>query len=556
MLRLLIFCCLFAALGSVYGQEQLHLSGALQTTASFYLRDSLIGAANIPQYDRQKFGADTWVNVNVAYRGWEAGLRFDAFQNSQLLNPSASYSAEGIGAWYVSKQVNKLGIRAGYIYEQFGSGIIFRAFEERPLLIDNALKGIRLQYDLNDNWRIRGISGRQKQQFDTYESVIRGLNAEGFIRSDSASRWTLAPGVGAVARTLDDNSMNNLVAALNTYPEAERFVPRYNAYAFTLYNTLTAGRLAWYFEAAYKTDDNLNDPFGVSVRDGVPVTGDLFYRADGSVLYSSLTWAGNNWGLTLEGKRTENFSFRTRPQAALNRGMVNFLPPLTRVNTYRLTSRYNAATQELGEWAAQLDLRYAPSRKLSFNLNGSYLDDLQGTALYREMYAEVQYKHLRLWQLTGGLQLQHYNQARYEFKPEAPAVETIVPFVDFLYKLDRRKSLRTEWQYMRVGEDEAAGLPQDYGDWLFALIELNLAPRWTFSLSDMYNVRPGRNSPVGANGDRQKLHYPRADVFYSKGAYRFSLSYIKQVEGVVCTGGICRLEPAFSGVRATVQATF
>ncbi|MEM9822759.1 MAG: DUF6029 family protein [Bacteroidota bacterium] len=45
-------------------------------------------------------------------------------------------------------------------------------------------------------------------------------------------------------------------------------------------------------------------------------------------------------------------------------------------------------------------------------------------------------------------------------------------------------------------------------------------------------------------------------MFYTNGANRFSLSYIKQVEGIVCAGGICRLEPAFSGVRATVSSTF
>ncbi|MFN9380586.1 MAG: DUF6029 family protein, partial [Bacteroidota bacterium] len=36
----------------------------------------------------------------------------------------------------------------------------------------------------------------------------------------------------------------------------------------------------------------------------------------------------------------------------------------------------------------------------------------------------------------------------------------------------------------------------------------------------------------------------------------FSLSYIKQVEGVICTGGICRLEPAFSGVRLSLNSSF
>ena len=54
----------------------------------------------------------------------------------------------------------------------------------------------------------------------------------------------------------------------------------------------------------------------------------------------------------------------------------------------------------------------------------------------------------------------------------------------------------------------------------------------------------------------EKLHYPTAGVVYSAGSTRYSLRYVKQVEGVVCSGGICRLEPAFSGVKLNVSANF
>jgi len=66
----------------------------------------------------------------------------------------------------------------------------------------------------------------------------------------------------------------------------------------------------------------------------------------------------------------------------------------------------------------------------------------------------------------------------------------------------------------------------------------------------MYN-----SSPTSKSGF-QKIHYPRFDVFYNIKSNRFGLSYVKQVEGVVCTGGICRLEPAFSGVKFNVTSSF
>ncbi|MEL6833987.1 MAG: DUF6029 family protein [Bacteroidota bacterium] len=532
------------------------LSGSLETNANFFIRDSLIGAANIPQYDRQKFGGEGWLNLNYSNWGFDFGIRYDFFNNSNLLNPTGSYTDQGIGMWYVRKKIDRLGFEAGYIYDQVGSGIIFRSFEQRPLLIDNALYGLKVDYELSENWNIKGFTGRQKQQFDTYDSVIRGLNIEGFVQGDTTSNWTMAPGFGVVARTLDDATMNNLVATLNLYPEEDLFIPKYNAYAFSLYNTLSSGIFSWYVEGAYKTEDQMNDPFGVIVRDGQEIVGDKFIFEPGSVLYSSLSIAPPKWGITLEAKRTENFSFRTRPQAQLNRGLVNFLPPMARINTYRLNARYNAATQELAEMAFQADIRYAPSRKLSFNVNYSYIDDLDGIKLYRELFTEILYKHKRLWTFTGGLQLQNYNQERFEFKPQVPIVETVIPYFDFLYKLDRSHNIRFEGQYMVTGDDEKAGVKQDYGDWVFALVEVSLGRNWTLTASDMFNIDPGKNSPIDDSGERQSLHYPRFDVYYTTGPTRLALSYVKQVEGVVCTGGICRLEPAFSGVKFSTNTSF
>ena len=170
--------------------------------------------------------------------------------------------------------------------------------------------------------------------------------------------------------------MNSLVATINTYSKQDTFVPTYNTYAFSLYNTLSVGNFSWYVEGAYKTKDNMNDPFGEFVRDSVVSIGNKFFGESGSVIYTSMSYAQKGFGITLEGKRTENFDFRTRPQEQLNRGLVNFIPPMTRVNTYRLTARYNAATQTLGELAGQIDVSYRPSRKLGFNVNFTNITDL------------------------------------------------------------------------------------------------------------------------------------------------------------------------------------
>ncbi len=547
------------------------LSGNLSLNGNFFMRDTVIGASNTPQYDRQLFGADSWLNLNYQNWGFDIGLRFDMFNNSNLLNPIGSFTGAGIGQWYVSKKIHKLGITGGYIYDIIGSGIIFRAYEERPLAIDQALYGVRLTYDILPDWKIKAFTGRQKQQFDTYKSVLRGLNIDGFISLDSLG-VTLAPGFGVVSRTLDDGSMNNLVATLNTYRKEDILQmfpdtlpggnagPSYNTYAVSFYNTLTAGPFAWYLEGAYKTKDVIVDPF----EERVAVTGDTilgrYINKAGSVIYTSLSYANKGLGVTVEGKRTENFDFRTRPQEEGVRGLLHYIPPMARVNTYRLPARYAAATQFVGEMAIQADVRYRVSKSLSLLANFSNITNLNDEQLYREIFTEFYYKYKRKWTLTAGVQFQDYNQEIYFGKPKAKPIKSVTPYADFLYKFDRKTSIRFEAQYMHVRKTEVSPTKserEDYGSWVFGLAEFSLAPHWSFTVSDMFNIAPGKISPVdGQTGEEKKIHYPRFDVFYTNKANRFSLSYVKQVEGIVCSGGICRLEPAFSGVKMTVNSTF
>ena len=549
---LIVILTFIYTLGFAQSNNQGTFSGSLEANGNFFDEDAEIGAAGTPQYDHQLFGAEAWLDLRYSNFGFDFGLRFDLFNNSNILNPQDSYSDQGIGRWFVKKQVKKLGISAGYLYDQIGSGIIFRAYEERPLLLDNALMGLRLTYDLTPDFQIKAFTGRQKNLFDLYDSVIRGIGVDGYIVGDS-SRWTMAPGFGMVARTIDDETMGRLLTELSFYTDPYRVGAKYNAYAFSLYNTFSMGRFTWYVEGAFKTQENFFDPeFEYTTAEGAERKGKFDFQT-GNVLYTSIGYAGNGLGISLEGKRTENFTFRVDPFPAenLNRGAINFLPPMARVNTYRLNARYTPATQELGEQAVQLDIRYSPSRKLGYLLNFSYITTLENDLLYSEVYTEVTYKYQRKWQIIGGIQWQNYNQNIYEGKPGVDILETVTPYAEYLYKFSRKKSIRIETQYMLTAPGISSYKNRDLGDWVFAQVEVGLAPHWIFTASDMYNI-----DPVNKTGEAVANHFPTLGVVYTRRSNRFELKYVKQVEGIVCAGGICRLEPAFSGVKMSVRSTF
>jgi len=530
---------------SLYSQEKGVFSGAFETNANVFIRDSAINAINTPQYDRQFFGGEAWLNVNYAIQGFNIGARFDMFNNSNLRNPNDSYSGIGIGRWFVQKTIDKLELSAGYLYDQIGSGFIFRTFETRPLFIDNALYGARVKYNLSENWHIMGFAGKQKNAFETYTGNVKGIRSEGFVNlgSDEAP-LTLAPGIGFVNRTISDENMAGVVDALRTYLDEDRFSPKHNAYLSTLYNTLSYKGFSLYTEAAFKSKDIFYNPFAIKSEIVGSTLGKLEQKS-GSVLYGSLSFAKGNLGMTAEVKRTKNFNFRIDPNQRLLRGLVNYLTPLNRQNTYRLTARYSPAAQDISEMAYALDVRYKFSKSLNLNVNYSDITSLEGDRLFQELYTEVIYKHKRKWQFTGGIQFLTYNQEVYEMKSEVPLVKTITPYIDFLYRFTPSKALRTEIQYMQT--------KQDFGSWLFALTEFSIAPKWSFEASGMYNIQPKK---ANSKGDIEKTLYPTLGIVLFNDAQRYSLRYVKQVEGVVCSGGICRLEPAFSGFRFAMNTTF
>ncbi len=540
----LLFCFMWL---SLWAQEPVSLSGSLESNVNFYMRDAQIGAANTPQYDHQQIGTDTWLTVRAQIGGFELGARYDIFANSSLLNPTDSYTDQGLGRWYIGKKIGKLSILGGHIYDQIGSGAIFKAYEERALFIDNALVGLRASYEISPDWTIKGMAGRQKNLFELYPSILKGLNIEGF---ESLGKVTIAPGIGIMHKTISDQQMDALAGSLAQYTPGD-FIEEapYNTIAATIYNTLSIGRFTWYVEGAYKSEDVFFDNYAArTLWTGEQSIG-KFVLEPGYVAYTSLSYAGGGLGISGQYKRTSNFSFRTDPFVGLNRGMINFLPPMSRINTYRLTARYSPATQDLNEEAVQFDVRYAINKNLSVLVNISNINrpkEEDNHDIYTEVYTQVTWKKPRKWTLITGVQYQKYDQELYEGKPGAPQVQAITPYLDYLLKLDQKKSLRTELQYMSTDED--------FGSWIYALEEFSISPHWIFEASDMWNISPKKS----ADGSEklEDLHFPTLGIVYSAGPTRYALRYVKQVEGIVCSGGICRLEPAFSGFKFNLTSNF
>ena len=107
---------------------------------------------------------------------------------------------------------------------------------------------------------------------------------------------------------------------------------------------------------------------------------------------------------------------------------------------------------------------------------------------------------------------------------------------DLLYKWTSRLSSRMELQYLSSKEDQK--------DWMAGLVEVNFAPHWSVFASDMWN-----------HGDT-KMHYYNAGVSFSMSNIRVAAGYGRYRAGYICSGGVCRMIPAYSGANLSLTASF
>lgn len=552
VLLLIILSCVFGTAVQAQG----FFSGSFQSNTNFFIRDSAIGAANLPHYDNFKVGTDAWLNLsyNNEKYGLEVGARLDFLYNTILWVPTNPQTNGGLGIVYIKKKVKDVTITGGYFYDQIASGIIYRSWEERPLGIDNALLGARVQYDFKDYLKVKAFTGVQKNRFTIYKQLLTGFNAEGNVSIKDKVR--LQPGVGFLNRSMDRESMDLLVSRIETLDSAQRFVPKFNVYALTFYNTLTAGNFSWYIEGAFKT------------REAVRGYNDILYNKPGNIIYTTLNYSQKGLGITFAFKRTEYFSMRISPNdynaQGIFQGLMNFLPPVSKQHSMRLPARYFAPSQDQQELAFGADITYSPNKKMSFNFNGSYIRDfIKGTPVveaklkdtdtmltpvrnyFAEGFVSGIFKPMRTLEVEVGFQYVRYNRLLYLNEGNV-TVDAYSPFAEVSYRFNKKMSVRMEVQYQHVAKD--------FGQWIYGLLEFNVAPRWSVAVSDMWNFKPNPENPVPSA--RKGNHYYSAFLAFTHHAHRFSINYVKQVEGIVCTGGVCRFEPAFSGVKVAITSTF
>ncbi len=541
-------CCLFLIMSTNLAHSQnfidnATIQGNIYSEANYYLSDTLIGADEVPEL----FRANVYGNLFYRYKGFNAGIRYEAYQ-PPLLGFDTRYEGQGIAHRFITYSDTLYEITVGNFYEQYGSGIILRAYEDKNLGIDNAFDGFRMLIRPVKGLTIKGMIGKQRYFWENGPGTIRGFDAEWSLLQTffPQSLTNLTVGGSAVSRYQNDKD------PLYNLPQ--------NVGAFSGRASLYKGALFASAEYAWK----INDP---------TATNGLIYK-NGQALVINSSYSVKGLGILLTAKYIDNMDFRSSRDATGNALTLSYLPATTRQHAYSLPGMYPYATQPTGEVGALAQVDYKIPRKTliggqygtNITLSGSIANSIEKTQVhdtlaigtpgtlgynsnfggigdekyYHDLSLEINRRINRRLKIIAGAANQFYNKAVIEGHPGEESVEAWIAYTDVSYRVGRGKSIRIEAQHLNT--------KQDKGNWAMMLIEYTAAPRWSFSISDQYNY--------GNEIKEYRKHYYSINIGYNKGPHRLSINYGKQREGVICVGGVCRKVPAAYAAGLIFSTTF
>ena len=529
------------------------ISGNIQTIGQYYQEDSIINAA-LPEH---LYGFNGFANINYQKGDFRAGIRYESYLNTLEGYPT-SFSGTGIGYRYLSWKSDNVGITIGNFYDQFGSGMIFRAYEERQLGIDNSLDGIRLTYQPVNGLYLKGMVGKQRHVFMdglvNGNGIIRAFDSELNLNEllDSSNSWKFKATIGGsfVSKFNTDNNTSFFDLPKNVGASSIRLNLRYNKIRFS-------GEYVHKINDPYP--DNQDSRFNYIYKNGEGVLLNLGYSTKG-------------FAVDFSAKHMDNMLWRsTNVNVGPTDLLIGYLPALTKQHTYNLAATlYPYATNFYGEIAYQLDVLYKIPKKsflggkygTSIALNfatahvpeRNFIEDMESTRtsytssvfsrsdsiLFQDFNVEIKRKINKKLNIS----LNYFN---FIFNDDAVKVANYykmiyaqIAVMDLTYKINRHHSLRFETQAMWTNEDK--------GDWLFGQIEYTFSPHWYIAILDQYNS--------GNEDLKKRVHYGLISAGYINGSHRFSFQYGKQRAGVFCVGGVCRAVPASNGLTFSFTSSF
>jgi hypothetical protein len=540
---------------SIYAQENKFgkIFGGLESNSQWYLNDK--GQQTVHPEDPLRSNNYLFLNYNLDK--WSAGLQVESYEKNALLNYNPKYKGTNVATYFVNYKDKTFDLTAGYFYEQFGSGLILRSWEDRALGINNALRGVRAIIRPTQYLTFTTLYGQQRTGFDVSEAKIHGFNTEvDFGALLKFEKSQLSGGLSFVGRDEKTTIVN----------------PDFDDMTNAISYRLNFSHNSFYISSELDTKS----------RDGV-------LSDANNNLSSKLVKTGNafllNMGYTKKGlgidatfRRMQNMAFFSQriPENGLiyNDVLMNFTPGLTKqqhLNTaniyvYQAQSKVDFTSNEVmkaGEIGGQIDVFYDAKKgsmlggkygtKFSFNsarwynLDGNYLFApsnydtklFSGSDKYYVDYNLEITKRFSPKMISGFTYINQFYNANF-LAGYLAEVNTHILGLESTYSFTKSRSVRGVFDHMWADADRK--------NWASATLEYNANSKMSFYVSDLYNY--------GNDAKKSRTHYYNVGGSYRRGSSRIALNYGRQRGGLVCVGGVCRIVPESTGVSLSLNTSF
>ena len=575
-LFLLINLTAFAQSDSINLQEQKEKEkkyygrfyGGVESNIQYYVKDSGLESAIVPD---DQLRSNNYIYANYNYKKWTAGVQVESYEQDALLNYNPKFNGTDLGIFYVNYKDEKWDLTLGHFYEQFGNGMILRAWEDRALGINSALRGGRVKFAPNYNMEFTALYGRQRSGFGVTSGDLFGFDADFFLAEYLnlyEKNQDLSVGFSYLGRY---ESFDHYPQLQN--PDFNELTNAFSVRADYMWKAFYAN-----VEANYKSKDGI-----LNVQNLLTDT----FAEPGNAITLNFGYSQSGLGLDVSLRRMENMGFfsQREPSAFTNfegdqstsfdylDTFINFTPALTKqhhsllANIYVFQAQHNTSFEDArvmraGETGGQIDFFYKFKKGTFFggkygthvflnysnwyNLPGTYTFNPpnydvdffgRGNKYFSDYSIEIKKKLNNTWHLGFNYINQYYDQ---RLLGGGDLVRADIVTAEATYNFTRKRSLRFELEKMwAVGDRQ---------DWFGGSIEYNFNENLSVYFWDIWNY--------GSDKPEERVHYVNVGGAYRIGAYRVAVNYGRQRGGLVCVGGVCRFVPESSGLTINFNTSF
>lgn len=541
--------------------ENASISGSLKYDGQLYVPDDAMG---IPDSTLTKhFGMNAFGELDYTVGNFRAGMRYEMY-TPPLNGFDEKSKGYGIPFFYANYANKFLDVTIGDFYEQFGSGLTLRSYQEWNLGYDNAIRGAKVIIMPYKGIRLKALTGYQRWYWNEYVDISkytdRGLVSgfDGDIFFNDVFNWTSKTQITLGGSFVTKHEKCTATKYLNDTLYELKMPTDVAAWSGRM--NITRGGFGLYGEYAYK----INNP---------SIMNDYSYNP-GQALFVTASYSMKGFGVTLAAKRIDNMYFKSTYTTSDNAMDINFIPPLSKQHHYSLPSLYPYASQPNGEMSLKANVIYTIPKKTK--IGGKYgmsieadftivydtkkipIDEFHyespffqvgDNELFRDFNIIVTKKFSKNWKAIFTYINLYYDKDRVEGHTigEYGVVNANIGIADVTWKINPDNSLRFEGQALFVGKNDN-GIKQDRGDWATFTLEYTLHNQWFLTVFDEWNY--------GNPEESQRLHYYYASIGFIQKATRIALSYGRQREGLLCVGGVCRYVPAATGASLSISTSF